>query len=124
MTFKAVALVGGLSQQKQERLLKYAPEIVIATPGRLLALIKSADEESCLANLTGLSCLVIDEADRMVEKGHFEELRQILELVKKLLPAFCIILVQIFIVRVLLHHMNESFRLLRIVILLSQFTRN
>ena len=41
---KIVAVVGGISQQKQERLLKKNPEIVVATPGRLMQLI----EEVCL----------------------------------------------------------------------------
>ncbi len=33
-----------------------------------------------LAKVTGIQSLVIDEADRMVEKGHFEELNKLLEL--------------------------------------------
>lgn len=38
-----MALVGGLSQQKQERLLKAKPHLIIATPGRLWSLIDSVN---------------------------------------------------------------------------------
>lgn len=36
----AIAIVGGMSQQKQKRILKKRPEIVVATPGRLWDLIE------------------------------------------------------------------------------------
>uniref|UniRef100_A0A9J2PJ32 ATP-dependent RNA helicase n=1 Tax=Ascaris lumbricoides TaxID=6252 RepID=A0A9J2PJ32_ASCLU len=80
--FKATSIVGGLSQQKQERLLKYRPEIVVATPGRFWSLAGNAPQGSYLANWQKLLCLVVDETDRMVEKGHFEELEFILEAIK------------------------------------------
>lgn len=41
---KIVLLVGGLATEKQERLLKKRPEIVIATPGRLWELISCKNE--------------------------------------------------------------------------------
>ncbi|KAM3724146.1 ATP-dependent RNA helicase [Dirofilaria immitis] len=81
--FKVASIVGGLSLQKQERILKYVPEIVIATPGRFLALMTSAEANSYLSNWSHLQCLVIDETDRMIEKGHFEDLQQILDIVKR-----------------------------------------
>ncbi|NXK97859.1 DDX24 helicase, partial [Formicarius rufipectus] len=74
---KTAILVGGMAAQKQERVLNRKPEIVIATPGRLWELIK--ERHPHLSNLRQLRCLVIDEADRMVEKGHFLELSQLLE---------------------------------------------
>ncbi|XP_041327926.1 ATP-dependent RNA helicase DDX24 [Pyrgilauda ruficollis] len=75
---KTAILVGGMAAQKQERVLNRKPEIVIATPGRLWELIK--ERHPHLSNLRQLRCLVIDEADRMVEKGHFLELSQLLEI--------------------------------------------
>uniref|UniRef100_H0WSY7 ATP-dependent RNA helicase n=2 Tax=Otolemur garnettii TaxID=30611 RepID=H0WSY7_OTOGA len=75
---KTAILVGGMSTQKQQRMLKRCPEIVIATPGRLWELVK--EKHPHLSNLRQLRCLVIDEADRMVEKGHFAELSQLLEM--------------------------------------------
>uniref|UniRef100_A0AAF5PQU6 ATP-dependent RNA helicase n=1 Tax=Wuchereria bancrofti TaxID=6293 RepID=A0AAF5PQU6_WUCBA len=81
--FKVASVVGGLSLQKQERILKYVPEIVIATPGRLLALMRSAEADSCLSDWSHLQCLVVDETDRMIEKGHFEDLQHILDTLRK-----------------------------------------
>ncbi|XP_024423747.2 ATP-dependent RNA helicase DDX24 [Desmodus rotundus] len=75
---KTAILVGGMSTQKQQRMLNRQPEIVVATPGRLWELVK--EKHPHLSNLRQLRCLVIDEADRMVEKGHFAELSQLLEM--------------------------------------------
>ncbi|KAF6129653.1 DEAD-box helicase 24 [Phyllostomus discolor] len=75
---KTAILVGGMSTQKQQRMLNRQPEIVVATPGRLWELVK--EKHPHLSDLRQLRCLVIDEADRMVEKGHFAELSQLLEM--------------------------------------------
>ncbi|XP_034050729.1 ATP-dependent RNA helicase DDX24 [Thalassophryne amazonica] len=75
---KTAIVVGGMSQQKQRRVLKRKPEIIIATPGRLWDLIQ--EKHPHLLNLRQLRCLVIDEADRMVERGHFAELENLLEM--------------------------------------------
>ncbi|XP_074516021.1 ATP-dependent RNA helicase DDX24 [Sebastes fasciatus] len=75
---KTAIIVGGMAQQKQRRMLKRRPEIVIATPGRLWDLIQ--EKHPHLLNLRQLRCLVIDEADRMVERGHFAELESLLEM--------------------------------------------
>ncbi|XP_055355441.1 uncharacterized protein LOC129600842 [Paramacrobiotus metropolitanus] len=70
-------VVGGMFKEKQERLLNRQPDILIATPGRLHDLIKSGTPY--LQNLATVRYLVIDEADRMVEQGHFHELTSIME---------------------------------------------
>nr|XP_043903686.1 ATP-dependent RNA helicase DDX24 [Solea senegalensis] len=75
---KTAIVVGGMAAEKQRRMLKHRPEIVIATPGRLWDLIKERNPH--LLNLRQLRCLVIDEADRMVERGHFAELDNLLEM--------------------------------------------
>ncbi|KAG8561800.1 hypothetical protein GDO81_015482 [Engystomops pustulosus] len=75
---KTAIVVGGMAPQKQERVLNRRPEIVIATPGRLWEMIKEKHQH--VYNLRQLRCLVIDEADRMVEKGHYVELSQLLEM--------------------------------------------
>lgn len=78
-------LVGGMSTQKQKRLLKRRPGIVVGTPGRIYALLGMGEEaDKCEWLRAGLKCLrhlVLDEADRLVESGHFRELDKILELV-------------------------------------------
>ncbi|XP_052001669.1 ATP-dependent RNA helicase DDX24 [Xyrauchen texanus] len=75
---KTAIVVGGMAPQKQKRMLLRRPEIVIATPGRLWEMIK--EEHPHLQNLRQLRCLVVDEADRMVERGHFAELENLLEM--------------------------------------------
>ncbi|XP_041827855.1 ATP-dependent RNA helicase DDX24 [Melanotaenia boesemani] len=75
---KTAIVVGGMAQPKQRRMLKHRPEIIIATPGRLWDFIKEGHPH--LLNLRQLKCLVIDEADRMVERGHFAELENLLEM--------------------------------------------
>lgn len=75
---KIATIVGGLAHQKQERLLRKKPHIIVATPGRLWDLWKMGDEhlENCPKHL---KFLVIDEADRMMEVAHFDDLNQILD---------------------------------------------
>lgn len=75
-----LTLTGGLSIQKQERLLRYdgSGQVVVATPGRFLELIQKNTE---LATRFGdLEILVLDEADRLLQDGHFDEFEQILKI--------------------------------------------
>lgn len=72
-------VVGGMSVEKQIRLLNRRPAIVVATPGRFWDVVK--DGHPHLADLAKIRYLAIDETDRMVEKGHFAELQNILEVV-------------------------------------------
>lgn len=74
---RIVNVVGGLSAEKQLRLLKRKPEIVVATPGRLWELVDQGAPH--VSDVSKVRYLVIDEADRMVEKGHFEDLTHLLE---------------------------------------------
>lgn len=78
---KVAAIFGGLAVAKQERVLNKHPEIVVATPGRFWELYQQDNKH--LRNLEDISFLVIDETDRMVEKGHFEELRSLLKLINE-----------------------------------------
>ena len=75
--FQVVTVVGGMSEQKQQRLLSRRPEVVVATPGRLWEFVEAADP--FLSNLSHLKFLVVDETDRMLEKGHFQQLHLLLE---------------------------------------------
>ncbi|CAF0864816.1 unnamed protein product [Rotaria sordida] len=78
--FKTAVVVGGMSTQKQERLLSQKPEIIVATPGRFWELLQENNEH--IIDMSNLRFLAIDETDRMIEKGHFEELEKILNLIK------------------------------------------
>lgn len=72
-------IIGGLAAVKQERILKSNPHIVIGTPGRIWELIQDGNDH--LKKIANLKYLVVDETDRMVEKGHFAELEEILKLI-------------------------------------------
>lgn len=74
-----VSLTGGLSIQKQQRLLNYegTGRIVVATPGRFLELIEKND--SFLKRCANIKTLVLDEADRLLQDGHFDEFEKILK---------------------------------------------
>ncbi|XP_033348195.1 ATP-dependent RNA helicase DDX24 isoform X2 [Bombus vosnesenskii] len=74
---KVAVVLGGMAAVKQERILSKGPEIVIATPGRLWELIQQGNPH--LSKVDSIKYLAIDETDRMLEKGHFQELQQLLE---------------------------------------------
>ena len=78
---KVCPIVGGMSVQKQERLLSYEPTILIATPGRLWELINDKNNPYLVSSLPLIDVLVLDEADRMIEDGHFKEMRLILDFI-------------------------------------------
>ena len=69
---QAVCVYGGVPKDEQRRALKTA-DIVVATPGRLNDLIN----EGC-ADLSRARYVVLDEADRMLDKGFEEEIRKII----------------------------------------------
>merc|ERR1719431_2334147 len=75
-----VTVVGGMAQEKQIRMLRRKPEVIIATPGRLWELMKVEDH---LDAISYCDMLVIDETDRMIERGHFEELSSIIHHMNK-----------------------------------------
>ncbi|CCE83922.1 Piso0_004519 [Millerozyma farinosa CBS 7064] len=76
-----VSMTGGLSIQKQERLLEKGPGIVVTTPGRFLEILQS--DEKYVTQLSGCDIVVLDEADRLLQDGHFEEFEKALELLSK-----------------------------------------
>ena len=71
---KCVLSVGGLNLKKQELALQTRPDIVVATPGRLIDHLRNAPSFS----LDNIEILVLDEADRMLEIGFTEELDEII----------------------------------------------
>ena len=72
-------ILGGFAKPKQLKILNNkSPEIIIATPGRLWEIIEN-EESQLLENIKYLKFLVIDEADRMTQTGHFSELKNIFQ---------------------------------------------
>ncbi len=75
---KIVSVYGGANIVSQIRALKKGAQIIVATPGRLLDILKRGE-----ADLSHVRSLILDEADEMLNMGFKEELDAILEL----LPA-------------------------------------
>lgn len=69
---KAVAILGGMPYPKQMELLSRNPEILVATPGRLIDHMESGKIDFSL-----LQILVLDEADRMLDMGFIEDIEKI-----------------------------------------------
>jgi ATP-dependent RNA helicase RhlE len=63
-----------VGERPQIEALKGGAEIIVATPGRLLDLMRHA-------NFSGLRFLVLDEADRMLDMGFLPPIRQIVKAV-------------------------------------------
>jgi len=71
---RVAAITGGADFKYQKSVLRDNPEIVIATPGRIL---EHCEKRS--ADLSALGCLVLDEADRMLDMGFREDVLKINE---------------------------------------------
>ncbi|MGD0678401.1 MAG: DEAD/DEAH box helicase [Polyangiaceae bacterium] len=63
---------GGVSQRGQELALRAAPDLLVATPGRLLDLMQQR-----IVRLDAVKHLVLDEADRMLDMGFVNDVRRI-----------------------------------------------
>jgi ATP-dependent RNA helicase DDX27 len=66
--------VGGLSNKVQEAALRRHPDIVVATPGRIIDHLRNAQSFT----LETVDILVLDEADRLLSLGFADELEQII----------------------------------------------
>ncbi len=69
---KAAAILGGMPYPKQLQLLSRNPEILVATPGRLIDHMDSGK-----IDFSQLEILVLDEADRMLDMGFIEDIEKI-----------------------------------------------
>ncbi len=78
-SFGLVMLIGGVPLGRQIRVIaSKKPRLVIATPGRLIDLLRQR-----AINLSSVSHLVVDEADRMLDMGFEPQLNQILSYLPK-----------------------------------------
>ncbi len=69
-----VPVYGGASIETQIRMLKHGVQIIVATPGRLIDLMKRG-----VAKLDSVNNVVLDEADEMLNMGFSESIDAILE---------------------------------------------
>ncbi|BFU90740.1 MAG: ATP-dependent RNA helicase RhlE [Nitrospira sp.] len=70
----ATVIVGGADMQAQVRGLRQRPDILVATPGRLLDHMWNGT-----VLLSSIKMLVLDEADRMLDMGFAPQINQILD---------------------------------------------
>ena len=75
---RVVCLYGGQPIDKQITQLKKAPQIVVATPGRLMDHVKRRT-----VRLDKVQTVVLDEADRMLDMGFVRDVTHILDLMPK-----------------------------------------
>ena len=71
---RVVCLYGGQPIDKQITQLKNKPQIVVATPGRLMDHMKRRT-----VRLDGVQTVVLDEADRMLDMGFIQDVTRILD---------------------------------------------
>ena len=74
---RAVVLYGGQPIDKQINQLKKRPQIVVATPGRLMDHMKRRT-----VRLDQVQTVVLDEADRMLDMGFIHDVTRILDQIK------------------------------------------
>ena len=66
-------IFGGVKQKAQTRALSNSPEILVATPGRLLDLINQG-----FISLKDVEYFVLDEADQMLDMGFIHDIKKII----------------------------------------------
>lgn len=71
---KTVAILGGMPYPKQMQLLARNPEVLVATPGRLIDHMESGK-----IDFSDLQMLVFDEADRMLDMGFIDDINKIVK---------------------------------------------
>ena len=72
---RSCLVVGGLSNKTQEAALRARPDIIVATPGRMIDHLRNAQS----ITLEGVEVLILDEADRLLDMGFTEEVKEIVK---------------------------------------------
>lgn len=75
VSVRLVTLCGGVPQEEQIAQMDRNPHLIIATPGRLLDLVKQKH-----VDLSSLTQLVLDEADRLLDMGFWPDIQTLLGL--------------------------------------------
>lgn len=71
---RATVIFGGVGQAPQVEAIKKGVEILVACPGRLNDLVGQG-----LVDLSNIEIFVLDEADRMLDMGFFDDIMQIVK---------------------------------------------
>ena len=78
LKLRSVVLIGGASMYLQEKDLRLDPQIIIATPGRMIDHLERRTLE-----LSKVGILILDEADRMLDMGFAPQIAKILKTVPR-----------------------------------------
>lgn len=78
LNLRTAVLIGGEPINKQLTILRQHPQVIIATPGRMIDLLKRN-----AFNLREVKILILDEADLMFDMGFAPQIQEILKLVPK-----------------------------------------
>jgi len=78
LKLSSMVIFGGVGAEPQIRRLQKHPDIVVATPGRLLDL-----QEQGHVDLRHVEILVLDEADRMLDMGFIHDVKKIMALLPR-----------------------------------------
>ena len=72
--FKLAVIYGGQDYEIQYRQLRQGPQVIVGTPGRVIDHIKNGK-----LDIGEIECLVLDEADEMLNMGFVEDVEFVLE---------------------------------------------
>jgi ATP-dependent RNA helicase RhlE len=78
MSVRHTVITGGVPQNRQVRAMQRGVDILVATPGRLLDLVKQGH-----VALHSARSLILDEADRMFDMGFIRDIRKIVQLLPR-----------------------------------------
>lgn len=79
LNLSALAIYGGtdgITFEQQKKALQLGTDIVVATPGRLLSMIRLQE-----GNIDNVGFFVLDEADRMLDMGFAEDIAEIIKII-------------------------------------------
>ena len=76
--FRVTALIGGQSMRLQTERVQKNPQVVVATPGRLIDMVGRR-----LVDISQIYTLVLDEADEMLKMGFINDIRKVMSLTPK-----------------------------------------
>src|SRR5262249_7758650 len=73
LAISSTVIFGGVGQEPQVAAIRRRPDVLVATPGRLLDLMQQK-----VVSLAGIEIFVLDEADRMLDMGFIHDVRRII----------------------------------------------
>jgi len=78
LPLRVATIFGGVGERPQIEALRQGTDLLIATPGRLIDLMQQGH-----GNFGELECLILDEADRMLDMGFLPSIRRIVKALPK-----------------------------------------